>query len=41
MEAVEMSYLSTARAGMVMVDERDLERAIEALNRGEFGLEVV
>lgn len=41
MEPVEMSYLSTARAGMVMVDERDLERAIEALNRGEFGLEVV
>ena len=39
-EPVEMSYLSTARAGTVMVDEKDLERAIEALNAGEFCLNV-
>ena len=37
---VEMSYLSTARAGTVMVDEMDLERAVELLNAGEFGLDV-
>ncbi|MCJ1398959.1 hypothetical protein MMC11_002160 [Xylographa trunciseda] len=37
---VEMSYLSTARAGTVMVDEEDLERAVELLNAGEFGLDV-
>lgn len=28
---IEMSYLSTARAGTVMVDERDLERAMRVL----------
>jgi hypothetical protein len=31
MEAVEMSYLSTARAGTVMVAEEDTERAVMAL----------
>ena len=31
---IEMSYLSTARAGTVMVDEKDLERAVEALQAG-------
>ncbi|MCJ1290622.1 hypothetical protein MMC34_002162 [Xylographa carneopallida] len=40
MRAVEMSYLSTARAGTVMVDERDLDRALELLNAGAFGLDV-
>ncbi|KAI9807076.1 MAG: hypothetical protein M1825_005793 [Sarcosagium campestre] len=30
--AVEMSYLSTARAGTVMVAEEELERAVAALN---------
>ncbi|KAI5839506.1 hypothetical protein DFP73DRAFT_483817 [Morchella snyderi] len=30
-EAVEMSYLSTARAGTVIVAEEDLSRAVEAL----------
>ncbi|MCJ1380741.1 hypothetical protein MMC17_003850 [Xylographa soralifera] len=40
MRPVEMSYLSTARAGTVMVDEMDLERAVELLNAGEFGLDV-
>ncbi|MCJ1475850.1 hypothetical protein MMC13_004514 [Lambiella insularis] len=39
-QAVEMSYLSTARAGTVMVNEVDLERAVEALNAGEWGLDV-
>jgi hypothetical protein len=39
-EPVEMSYLSTARTGTVMVDEKDLERAIEAMNAGEYGLQV-
>lgn len=29
--AVEMSYLSTARAGTVMVGEHDIERAMAAL----------
>ena len=33
--AVEMSYLSTARAGTVMVEERELSRAMEALIVGE------
>ena len=28
---IEMSYLSTARAGTVMVDEKDIERALAAL----------
>jgi len=30
-EPVEMSYLSTARAGTVMVAEEELERALDAL----------
>lgn len=34
---IEMSYLSTARAGTVMVEEKDLERAMEALRVGENG----
>ncbi|KAF2402916.1 hypothetical protein EJ06DRAFT_527896 [Trichodelitschia bisporula] len=32
--AVEMSYLSTARAGTVMVAEREIERALRALREG-------
>lgn len=28
---IDMSYLSTARAGTVMVEEKDLQRAVEAL----------
>lgn len=32
--AIEMSYLSTARAGTVMVAERELDRALRALARG-------
>lgn len=35
---IEMSYLSTARAGTVMVEEKDLERAMEALRIGENGV---
>ena len=35
LQAVEMSYLSTARAGTVMVEERELSRAMEALMVGE------
>ncbi|KAL8827785.1 MAG: hypothetical protein Q9191_002974 [Dirinaria sp. TL-2023a] len=35
---IEMSYLSTARAGTVMVDEKDLGRAMEALQSGDFGV---
>lgn len=34
---IEMSYLSTARAGTVMVDEKDLGRAMKALQVGEDG----
>lgn len=30
-KAIEMSYLSTARTGTVMVEEKDLQQAIEAL----------
>ncbi|RPB26930.1 hypothetical protein L211DRAFT_779960 [Terfezia boudieri ATCC MYA-4762] len=33
-DSVEMSYLSTARAGTVMVAEEDIERAIGALSLG-------
>jgi hypothetical protein len=33
-EAVEISFLSTARAGTVIVRERELERAIRALEGG-------
>lgn len=32
---IEMSYLSTARAGTVMVDEKDLARAMKALQVSE------
>lgn len=32
---IDMSYLSTARAGTVMVEEKDLQRAMEALGVGE------
>lgn len=39
-EAVDMRYLSTARTGTVIVDEKDLERAVEALRTGEYGLEI-
>lgn len=35
LQAVEMSYLSTARAGTVMVEERELSRAMKALMVGE------
>lgn len=34
---IEMSYLSTARAGTVIVEEKDLERAMEALRLSESG----
>ena len=34
---VEMSYLSTARAGTVMVGEGELERALSALRGAENG----
>ncbi len=37
-EAVEMSYLSTARAGTVMVSESELERALDALRVGKNGV---
>ncbi|KAL8873073.1 MAG: hypothetical protein Q9174_001394 [Haloplaca sp. 1 TL-2023] len=36
-KAIEMSYLSTARTGIVMVDEKDLKQAIEALRVEEGG----
>jgi len=36
-ETIDMSYLSTARAGTVMVNEKDLEQAVEALGVGENG----
>ncbi|KAL8953780.1 MAG: hypothetical protein Q9222_000397 [Ikaeria aurantiellina] len=35
MDAIEMSYLSTARTGTVMVVEKDLQHAMEALRIGE------
>lgn len=34
---IEMSYLSTTRSGTVMVEEKDLQRAMEALRAGENG----
>lgn len=37
-QAVEMSYLSTARAGTVMVPEDELERALQALSGAENGV---
>ena len=36
-QTIDMSYLSTARAGTVMVNEKDLEQAIEALAIGANG----
>jgi hypothetical protein len=36
--AVEMSYLSTARAGTVMVAENELKRALKALRGAENGV---
>lgn len=33
--AIEMSYLSTARTGTVMVEEKDLDQAMKALRIGE------
>jgi hypothetical protein len=35
LQAVEMSYLSTARAGTVMVAEEELDRALAALRGWE------
>lgn len=32
---IEMSYLSTARTGVLMVTEEDLERAVAALRFGD------
>ncbi|MCJ1312549.1 hypothetical protein MMC25_006223 [Agyrium rufum] len=40
-EVVEMSYLSTARAGTIMVEERYLEGALRALREGEVGFDVI
>jgi hypothetical protein len=37
-DPVEMSYLSTARAGTVMVAEEELERALAALRGAENGV---
>ncbi|KAI4636262.1 hypothetical protein J4E83_001216 [Alternaria metachromatica] len=37
-DPVEMSYLSTARAGTVMVAEQELERALDALHGAENGV---
>ncbi len=37
-EPVEMSYLSTARAGTVMVPEEHLHRALDALRGTENGV---
>lgn len=37
-EPVEMTYLSTARAGTVMVSEGELERALKALRGAENGV---
>lgn len=36
MNAIEMSYLSTARTGTVMVEEKDLRQALEALRVEEY-----
>jgi hypothetical protein len=36
-QPVEMSYLSTARAGTVMVAEEELDRALDALRGAEAG----
>ena len=40
MDPVEMRYLSSARGAAVIVDEADIDRAIELLSTGEDGLEV-
>lgn len=37
LHSVEMSYLSTAKAGTVMVNENDLKQALKALRVGEDG----
>ena len=36
-QSIEMSYLSTAKAGTVVVEEDDLEQAMQALRLGEDG----
>lgn len=35
MQTIEMSYLSTAKAGIVIVEESDLEQAMMALRVGK------
>ena len=40
LQSIELSYLSTARTGTVMVEERDLDKIIEALRAGKFGFDV-
>lgn len=40
MGTVEMRYLSTARGAAVIVDEADLERAVDLLSEGEGGLDI-
>ena len=40
MGAIDMRYLSTAKAGTVMVDEKDLDRTLEALQLGDNGMKV-
>ena len=37
LQPIEMSYLSTAKAGTVMVDEKDLHQAMEALRMNKNG----
>ena len=39
-ESMELSYLSTARTGTVMVEERDLDKVIGALRAGKFRFDV-
>ena len=39
-QSMEMSYLSTARTGTVMVEERDLDKVIEALRAGKYGFDI-
>ena len=39
-DSVEMRYLSTARGAAVIIDEGDVDRAIELLSKGEGELEV-
>ena len=40
MGAIDMRYLSTARAGTVMVDEKDLDRTMEALQLRDNGVDI-